>query len=160
MSNQEIIQLALGLADTLEGAEALQVGTTHIGDEATGRLGRLYQRLDVARMRSTHLYDSNLRHIVQLEQRLGNTHIVVKITLRSHHAIALCQHGTNQFLGSGLAIRSRNANDRYIKLATMLAGQVFESLQTVVDEDNPLLIPRGGRSLPSGRLEGASSTIA
>ena len=36
----------------------------------------------------------------------------------------------------------------------MLAGQVFESLQTVVDEDNPLLIPRGGRSLPSGRLGG------
>ena len=121
MSNQEIIQLALGLADTLEGAEALQVGTTHIGDEATGRLGRLYQRLDVAGMRSTHLYDGNVVVVTEAEQRLGNTHIVVEVTLGSHHAIALCQHGTNQFLGSGLAIRSRNANDRYIKLATMLA---------------------------------------
>ena len=73
MSNQEIIQLALGLADTLEGAEALQVGTTHIGDEATGRLGRLYQRLDVARMRSTHLYNGNVVVVTEAEQRLGNT---------------------------------------------------------------------------------------
>jgi hypothetical protein len=50
VTDEEIIEFTLSLADAFEGTEALQVGTTYIGNETTGRLGSLYQRLDVARV--------------------------------------------------------------------------------------------------------------
>ena len=133
VSDEEVIEFTLGLADTLEGAETLQVGTSHVGDETTSGFGRLYQCLDVARMRGTHLYDSYLCLVVQSKERLGHTHVVVEVTLRCHHAIALCQDGTNQFLRGSLAISARDAHHRHLKLATMLTRQVLEGLEAVVD---------------------------
>ena len=39
---EEIVQLTLRLADTLERSKALQVGSSYVGNQTTGRLRRLY----------------------------------------------------------------------------------------------------------------------
>ena len=130
--HQKVVQLALGLADPFKRAEALQVGTSHIGDEAAGGFCRLYQRLDVARMRGTHLHYGNVVLLVQSEQRLRHPDIVVEVALGGHHVVALRQYGTYQFLGSRLAVGTRNTDDGYVELPTVLACQVLEGLQTVL----------------------------
>ena len=89
-------------------------------------------------MRGTHLHYCYVVLVRQSEQRLGYPHVVVEVTLCSHHVIAFRQHGTHQFLRGCLAIRTRNADDRNIELAAMLAGQVLEGLQAVVDENELL----------------------
>ena len=132
---QIVIQLAFCLANTLEGAEALQVGTSYVGDESAGGFGRLYQRLDVARVRGSHLYDGNVVVVVQSEQRLRHTYIVVEVALGSHHVIALREYGTNQLLRSRLAVRACNADDGDVELATMLTSQILEGLQAVVNSN-------------------------
>ena len=42
VADEEVVQLALRLAHTLERAEALQVGASYIRDESTGRLSSLH----------------------------------------------------------------------------------------------------------------------
>ena len=58
--HKEVVQLTLRLADALERAEALQMGTSHVGNKATGGFSRLYQRLDITRMRGAHLHNGNI----------------------------------------------------------------------------------------------------
>ena len=57
---QEVVELALGLDDTLERAETLQVGASYVGDESAVGFGCLHQRLDVAGVRGAHLDDGNV----------------------------------------------------------------------------------------------------
>ena len=89
LRTQEVIEFALGLHHPFERAEALQMGTTHVGDESAGGLGSLGQRLDVARMRGTHLDDGYLVLRTQTEQRLGHAYIVVEVALGSQHIVLL-----------------------------------------------------------------------
>ena len=139
MCQQEIVELALRLADALKRAKALQMGASYVGDQATVGLSSLYECLDVARMRGTHLYNGNIVAVVEAEQRLGNANVVVEVTLRRHDVITLSQHSTNQFLRGRLAVGTSNANDGNVELATMLASQVLIGLQAVVNEDEVLL---------------------
>ena len=128
MADEEIVQFTLGLTNPFEGTETLQMGTTHIGNQATIGLSSLHQRLDITRMRGTHFHHSNIMAVVKTEQRLGNAYVVVEVALRCHHVITLRQDGTNQFLRSRLTIGTCNANDRNVVLTTMLAGQVLKGL--------------------------------
>ena len=133
MSDEEIIEFALGLTDTLKRAEALQVGTPHVGDESAGGLGSLYQRLDVARVRGSHLHDGDVVLVAQAEQGLGHAHVVVEVALRRHHVVALGEDGTDEFLGGRLAVGARDADDGDVELPTVLPCQVLVGLQTVVN---------------------------
>ena len=67
MSSEEVIKFPFCLADTLKGAEAQQVGASHIGNQSASGLCRLDQCLDVARMRGTHLHNGNIVVLVQAE---------------------------------------------------------------------------------------------
>ena len=78
--------------------------------------------------------------VVQSEQSLGNTHIVVEVTFRRHHVIAFREYGTNQLLGGSLSVGTCNADNRNLKLTTMLARQVFEGLQAVVNENDAIVL--------------------
>ena len=111
------------------------MGSADVGDESAGRLGGFDERLDVARMAGTHLDDSYLVAIVQSEEGLGHAHVVVEIALCEEDIILLLQDGRNEFLGGCFAVGARDADDRDIELAAMLAGQVLESLETVGNKD-------------------------
>ena len=60
--NEPVVQFGFGTHDAFERTEALEVGTTHIGDEAEIGFGDLDEFFDIARVRSAHLDD---RHIVR-----------------------------------------------------------------------------------------------
>ena len=136
---EEIIEFTFSLDDALERAKALQMGTTYVGDEATGRLSRFHQRLDVTRVTGSHLNDCNLVLLRQTEQCLGHTHVVVEVALGVKHIVFLGKHGSDQFLRGGLAIGAGDANHGDVKLTTVLTGQVLEGLEAVIDEDEPIL---------------------
>ena len=137
---EEVVEFALGLDDALERAEALQVRLPHIGDEAAGRFSRLGQRLDVARVAGAHLDDGYLVVAVQPEEGLGHTHVVVEVALGEEHVVFLLKHGCHEFLGCGLAVGARDADDGDVELPAMLAGQGLEGLQAIVNEDEAFLI--------------------
>ena len=139
---QEVVEFALGLDDTLEGTETLQVGFTHIGDQTAGGLCRLCQGLDVPRMTGAHLDDGNLMILRQAEQGLGHTDIIVEVALCIEHIIFLGEHGSHKLLGGCLTVGTGNADDGDIELATMFTGQILEGLQTVIDKDEPVVIGR------------------
>ena len=84
-----VIQLALGLAHAFEGAEAKQVGLADIGYEAEVGLGDSHEVGYVIRMAGTHLNHGYLVLLVQTEQRLGYTYIIVKVTLGVEHIVFL-----------------------------------------------------------------------
>ena len=136
---EEVVELTLRFADTLERSKALQMGASYVGNQATCRLGSLHQRLDVARMRGSHLHYGNVVLLVQPEQRLGHTHVVVEVALCSHHVIAFRQHRAYQFFRCRLTIGSRNANDGNVELATVFASQVFVGLQTIINQQDTLV---------------------
>ena len=109
------------------------MSASHVGDETTGGLSRLCQRLDVARVAGTHLDDGDVVFGGQSEECLGHPHIVVEVALRVEHVVLLLQHGGNELLCGRLAVGARNADDGYVELSAMLACQVLESLETVGD---------------------------
>ena len=86
-------------------------------------------------MAGTHLDDGYLVAVVQSEEGLGHAHVVVEIALCEEDIILLLQDGRNEFLGGGFAVGARDADDRDVELAAMLAGQVLEGLETVGNKD-------------------------
>ena len=132
---QKVVEFALGFHHAFERAEALQVGTTDVGNESAGGFDGLYERLDVARVAGTHLDDGYLVLLGQAEQCLGHTHVVVEVTLGVEHVVLLAQNGGDEFLGGRLAVGAGDADNWDIELAAVLACQVLKGLQTVLDYD-------------------------
>ena len=87
-------------------------------------------------MRGSHLHHSDVVAVVQTEQRLGHSHIVVEVALCSHYVVFFSQHGAYQLLGGCLAVGTCDAYDGQLELAAMLTSQVLECLQAVIHEDD------------------------
>ena len=134
-ADQEVVQLALGLADALEGAKALQMGTSYVGDEAAGGLGGLHKRLDVARVGGPHLHDGNVVVVIQTEECLRHADVVIEISLGGHHVVLGAEHGGNEFLGGRLTVGACDADNGNIVLAAVLACQVLKGLERVINLD-------------------------
>ena len=111
------------------------MGSANVGDQSAGRLSRLGEGLDVARMAGTHLDDGYLVLLREAEKGLGHSHVVVEVALCVEHVVLLRQNGGNELLRGGLAVGACDADDGDVELAAVLAGQGFEGLETVVDED-------------------------
>ena len=79
MLAQEVIELAFRLDHTLERAETQQMGLAYVRDDAVVGLNDIHQRLDLAGVVGTHLYDSHLMVCRQLKQRLWHADMVVEI---------------------------------------------------------------------------------
>ena len=105
---------------TLKRAEALQMCTTHIGDDGIVGLYHVDESLDVARMRRTHLHNGNLMLRTKAKQRLGHTYVVVEVALCVQHVVFLLKHGSGELLGSGLAVGARDADNRRGERAAMV----------------------------------------
>ena len=141
VSLEIVVQLSFGFLHALKRAEALQVRFSHVGDESAGGFGCLYQCLDVARMTGSHFHHRYLMLLVESEEGLGYTHVVIEVALRVERVVFLRQHRGYQFLCGGLPVGTCNANHRDIKLPTMFASQVLEGLQYVIYQDETLVLP-------------------
>ena len=128
---------------TLKRAEALQVGTSYVGDDGIVGFYHVNQSLDVARMRRAHLHNGNLVLRTQSQQRLGHAYVVVEIALRVQHVVLLLQHGSREFLGRCLSVGTRNAYDWRGERAAMIERQLLERGKAVVAQ-NVACIALGG----------------
>ena len=137
--SKEVVKFALGLLHSLETSEALQVGTAYVGDHAAGRFHIFYESLDVARMRSSHLYDGNFMLWGKAEERLGHTHIIIEVALCEHHIVFFTEYGRDQFLGRGLAVGSCDSHYRNVEMTAMLTGQFLEGDETILYKDDSLI---------------------
>ena len=120
VGTHEIVQFALGMYHTLKRAEALQMCTTHIGDDGIVGLYHVDESLDVARMRRTHLHNGNLMLRTKAKQGLGHAYVVVEVALCVQHVVFLLQHGSGEFLGRCLSVGARDAYDWRGKCAAMV----------------------------------------
>ena len=77
---------------------------------------------------------------LQAEQRFRNAYVIIEITLGVKHVVFLRKHCGNEFLGCGLTIGTRDANDRNLELASVFTCQVLEGLQAVVNEDETVVL--------------------
>ena len=135
VGGEEVVKLAFRLLHSLETAEALQVGTAHVGDHAAGRLHILHELADVIGMGSSHLHDGDLMLFAQAEECLGHAHVVVEVALGKHHVVFLAENGRYEFFGSGLAVGARDSYHRNVEVAAVLAGEFLEGGEAVVHED-------------------------
>ena len=83
-------------------------------------------------MAGTHLYHSYLMFFIQSEQSFWHTHIVIEVALGIQHIEFLTQDGCDEFLGCCFSVSTCNTYDRDVELATVLACNIFKSLQAVV----------------------------
>ena len=142
--DEEIVQFTLGLADTFEGTETLQMGTSDAGDESAGGLSGLYECLDVTRMAGSHLNDGDIVVLSKSEQCLRYTDVVVEVALGGQYVILGGKYGGNELLGGCLAVGARNAHHGNLELPAVLTCQVLEGLEGVVNDNKPW-VPLGGR---------------
>ena len=131
----KVVQLALGLYHAFERTEALQMRTAHVCDERIVGLNDLHQRLDVARVRRAHLHDCYVVCRVQAQQCLGHADVVVEVALGVEHVVFLQKHRSREFLCGGLAVGSGDADDRRAERTSVIACELLQSVQTVVDEN-------------------------
>lgn len=132
---QEVIEFALGVEHALQRTETLKMGAADIGDQSAGRLDQIDQRADVAGMACSHLDDGNIMFGSETEERLWHADVVVEIAFGEEDIVTAGQNGGDEFLGGRLAIGAGDADDGNGEPAAMVAGQLLERLQTVVDED-------------------------
>lgn len=91
MGPHEIIEFTFRPFYTLEGPEALQMGTADIGNHATGRLNIIHKLLYVARMGGSHLHNRYLMFRRDLKQRTRHAYIVVVVGLGVEHTVFLAK---------------------------------------------------------------------
>ena len=109
--------------------------TTHVCDERIVGLNYLHQRLDVARVRRAHLHDRDVVCGVQAQQCLRHADVVVEVALGVEHVVFLQQHRSREFLCGSLAVGSGDADDRRAERTAVIACELLQSVQTVVDEN-------------------------
>ena len=133
------IQLRLGVDYPLKAAEALQVCTPHVGDEAVVRTGYLAQRGNLAGVVGAHLHDGNLRVGGDGEEGEGHAEVVVVVALRGVGAVLARQHGVHQLLRRDLAVRPCDADNGDGESAAMIFRQLLQRLQNVRHHNAPFV---------------------
>ena len=116
------------------------MGTTYVCYQTASWFSRFYQCLDVTRMAGSHFYDSNLMLFCQTEECFGHAYVIVEVALCIEYIIFLREYSGNQFFGGCLAICTCNTNHRNVELSTMLTGQILKGLQTVIYQDESLIL--------------------
>ena len=122
MLTDEIVEFTFCANHTFERAKAQQMCLTYIGDDTEVRSYNIHECLDFAWMIGTHLHHCHLMLRSELEQRFWHTDVVVEIALCVENLIFFLQHGSNQFLRGGLAIRTRHTNDGRAEFFPMESG--------------------------------------
>ena len=148
---EPVVELPFRGLDALEGAEAQQVCAAHVGDQAVVRLADFHELGDVVGMVGTHLDHGHLRVGGDGQQRERHADIIVEIALRGRDAVFLRQHGGDEVLGGGLAVRARQAEHGQFAVPHVRAvpdGQLLQGLERVRNADqtrfaSPLIVIPG-----------------
>ena len=131
----KVVKLALGAYDALEGAEALQVCPAHVGDDGIVGLDDVDECAYVAGMRGPHLHYGEVVLGAEAQQCLRHADVVVEVALREEHVVFLLQHGGGKLLCCGLAVGAGDAYDARAELAAVMARELLQGGEAVVDED-------------------------
>ena len=84
---EAIIELALGTAYPFDGAEALEVRPTDVGDEPVVGLSDGAELIDVPRLAGAHLDESKLMLWGEAQEGQGDTDMVVEVALGIEEAV-------------------------------------------------------------------------
>ena len=101
-----------------------------VGDDAVVGLTYLHQLRNVVGMICAHLNDSQLGSRCYLQQGKRHPDVIVEITLGGNYIVFGGQHGTDKFLGRGLAVGSGDTDYSKMLISKhmlpMIAGQVLQ----------------------------------
>ena len=133
---EPVVELPFRGLDALEGAEAQQVRPADVGDQAVVRLADFHKLGDIVGVVGAHLDHGDLRVGGDGQQRKRHADVVVEIALRGRDAVFLRQHGGDEVLGGGLAVRARQAEHGQFAVPHVRAvpdGQLLQGLERVRD---------------------------
>ena len=135
LAGEPAVELGLGHDHTLEGAEAFEVSTADVGDEAAVGVGDAAEEFYLAGVVGTHLDNGHLGVLGDGEQGEGDAEVVVEVALGGRHPVAAGEDGGDQLLGGGFAVGAGDADDGDGEVAAVLAGKLLEGAQHVGHDD-------------------------
>ena len=116
-------RLALRAGHSFEAAESFEVLSAGVGDEAHRRPRHLDQVRDFPRPVGAHLDDRETVSGLEPQQRQGHADVVVEIAACRQGVAGLGEDRRRHFLGRGLAVAARHADDRNVeRLAPGVSG--------------------------------------
>ena len=146
-----VVKFTLGALDSLEAAEAEQVGLAHISHETVIRECDIHKFLDVTRVACSHLHDCKLSLRTDLQKGKRNAYAVVQVALSCGDAVLHRKDFSYEFLSGSLSVCSRQSNDcqgfsvnyghRPVPSCKLLQG-----LECILDLDQPRIIRITGRA--------------
>ena len=120
---EAIIELALGTAYSFDGAEALEVRPTDVGDESVVGFGDGAELIDIPRLAGAHLDESKLMLWGEAQEGQGDTDMIIEVALGIEEAVGRREDGGRQLLRRRLTIRPSDRDDGGTQLLTMVAGE-------------------------------------
>ena len=142
VGGEPVVEFALGAHDTLESAEALEVGAADIGDESVVGLDDACERGYLAGVVGSRLDDRHRVLGAQAQEGEGHTDMVVEVALGVEDIMAPGEHGGTEFLGGRLAVGARDLQHAESSLAhrlTVGGGELLEGGEHVGDEDTAVV---------------------
>ena len=136
---QVVEQFALAAAHPLRAAEAFEVCTADVGQDAVVGLGDRGQQGDLAAGAGSHFDHAELRVAGHGEQRERHADVVVEVAARGVDLEAFGQHAAHQFLGRGLAVAARYGEYRDRQPAAVFACQLLQRPERVADQHHTLV---------------------
>ena len=98
-----------------------------VGDEAVGWFGVGAIACDFAPVVGSHLNHGKVVLAgAQAQQRERHPDVVVQVADGGQHPELLGQHGREQLLGGGFAVRARDGQHRNSELLAVLPGQLLQ----------------------------------
>ena len=136
---QVVEQLALAAAHPLRAAEAFEVRTADVGQDAVVGLGDRGQQGDFAASAGSHLDHAEPCVAGHGEQRERHADVVVEVTARGVDLEAFGQHAAHQLLGRGLAVAARYGEYRDRQPAAVFACQLLQCPERVADQHHTVV---------------------
>ena len=157
MRGEPVIELAFGLLDTLETAEAQEVRLAHIGDQTVRRLAHPGQGRNVVGMVRAHFHDGDFRVRADAEDRQRHADIVVQVPFRGRDPEMRGQDLADKLLGGRLAIRAGQADDRDFQLLPMVRRKLLQGPEGIRETEEAGVVALGivmDDGIGGTRLEG------
>jgi hypothetical protein len=138
---KKIEQLRLGLGRRFHRPEKFQVVGADVRNDSDRGSGYFTELGGLAEIIDSHLNDRSLMVIVEAEQGLWNAYTVVEVAFRLENFPSMRQDPGDHFFRRGLAVASRNGNDRNVKSASVIRSQLLVSREWIADAEDKRLGP-------------------
>ena len=138
MCPEVIVKFPLGPDHSIKRAKSLQMGLSHIGNQAIIGMSDLHQLTDITRMAGTHLDHRQLMRLTKTKQCQRHANMIIQVAFRIKQVILGGKDRRDQFLGRRLTVRTRNTDHRQAQPVPMLSGQRLQCPQGIVDQDRTI----------------------